>query len=109
MSKQTMVPTQKVKIGGRTVTRRLQPPRDLVVGKVSLKTVTSRGKTYAQSWIHLPAQLTKHPKFPFINDEQVLIKIDAADNRLLISKLEEPPITAKEYVRMDGKHPVKKP
>jgi len=68
----------------------LQKPVSHAAGKVSLKRVTSRGKTYNQAWIHLPAALVRHPDFPFTDDEQVTIAIDRKNRSLVVVKYTSP-------------------
>ena len=67
-----------------------QKPVSHAAGKVSLKKVTSRGKSYNQAWIHLPAALVRHPDFPFQDNDQVTIAIDRKSHSLIVVKYDAP-------------------
>lgn len=72
--------------------KKLLAPRMCAEAKVNIKVVTSRGKTYSQNWVYVPASVVHHPSFPFQPDEQVLVVIDAKGQRLVITKLLHPPL-----------------
>lgn len=56
-------------------------------GKINVKTIKSRGKTYKQRWAYIPARLIDSGKFPFEDDEPILFLIDEKNSQVIIQKL----------------------
>lgn len=67
-------------------------------GKINVKIIKSRGKVYKQRWIYAPAQLIDSGKFPFQDNEPVLLVIDEENEQVLIQKLrpQHPETTVKK-------------
>ncbi|MCJ7631944.1 hypothetical protein MUP77_06060 [Candidatus Bathyarchaeota archaeon] len=56
-----------------------------VESKISQRTVTSKGKRYAQYYIYLPKDLVNDSAFPFKSEDRVVVQIE--DERLVIEKV----------------------
>jgi hypothetical protein len=61
-------------------------------GKLNVKFIKSRGKTYEQKWLYVPAKLIDSGKFPFEANETVVFIIDEKKNQVVLQKLKTQPI-----------------
>jgi hypothetical protein len=50
------------------------------------KTKTTDEKKYDRFFIYLPVEVARDSRFPFEEDEKLLIKIDVKNKRLIIEK-----------------------
>lgn len=59
--------------------------RPFAPAKINVKTIRSKGHEYIQRWLYFPADLIDSGKFPFQDDEKVLLVIEG--DRVIIQKL----------------------
>jgi len=57
---------------------------------------TSKGKHYDAVFVYIPTDVAKDSAFPFKYDDEVVIRIDQKDKRLIIEKSGEPEHEARE-------------
>jgi hypothetical protein len=62
-------------------------PPSYAAGKINVKIIKSRGKTYKQRWVYVPAQLIDSGTFPFADNEPVLLVVDRKNEQVIIQKL----------------------
>jgi hypothetical protein len=53
--------------------------------KINVKRITAKNHEYIQRWLYIPSRLVESGKFPFSDNEQVLLVIEG--NRVIIEKL----------------------
>jgi hypothetical protein len=46
------------------------------------------GKSYDKFYVYIPTEVAKDSAFPFKPDDKVKVRIDVANNRLIIEKIE---------------------
>ena len=64
----------------------------VATGKLNIKYIRSRGKTYEQRWLYIPARLIDSGKFPFEANETVVFVLDEKRQQVILQKLRIQPI-----------------
>jgi len=55
--------------------------------KIVNRPTTTAGKQYDKLYVYIPTEVAKDSAFPFKANDKVRIRIDTANNRLVIEKL----------------------
>ncbi len=56
------------------------------ITKLKGRTIVVKGKKYETYFIYVPSDLKKDPRFPFARDDEILLRIDPDNKRLIIEK-----------------------
>ena len=64
----------------------------MATGKINVKRIESRGRTYFQKWLYIPAALVDSGRFPFEDNEPVLFVIDEKNNQVILQKITPKPL-----------------
>jgi len=65
----------------------------MIEGKSKLKNrpSMSKGKLYDKYFVYIPSEVARDSAFPFKHEDEVTVKIDAKNNRLIIEKVPSSP------------------